>query len=186
MELLRQPERGTLLLSAPMMNDRFFRQTVVLLLEHGAEGSIGVVLYRDVSGEAHHILEELGVTAEVLVFQGGPVGSDALHFLHRRPDRIAGGQHIVGDVYWGGDFPTLVECIRCGDISKSDAIFFWGYAGWSAGQLDSELQTNSWLLLPASESLIFGGAGLSWSDLLRQLDSDLRLFYNPPKDLTAN
>src|SRR5207245_8863735 len=103
--------RGTFLIATPHLRDPNFRQTVVLMCEHGSGGSLGLVINRRTD---QHIMEVLpqatGLPEKVgLVYVGGPVQKDNLMVLHRTGRPVPDARQIFGGVCLGGDLFAL-EC----------------------------------------------------------------------------
>ncbi|MFA6946178.1 MAG: YqgE/AlgH family protein, partial [Pedobacter sp.] len=90
------------------------------------------------------------------IYLGGPVAQDTLHFVHSCYDKLNSGIRISEGVYWGGNFEALKILLDNKQLNHDEIKFFIGYSGWSAGQLDEELQQNSWLVTDKySPELIF-------------------------------
>ncbi|WP_207427356.1 YqgE/AlgH family protein [Pedobacter sp. SYSU D00535] len=140
-----KPTTGSLLISEPFMLDPNFKRSVVLLAEHNEEGTVGYVLNQKSDFLLRDIITECP-EANYPIYVGGPVGTDALHFVHRCFDRMNSGTEIAKDIYWGGNFETLKLLINNNQIDESEIRFFVGYSGWDVGQLDRELEQNSWLV----------------------------------------
>src|SRR5688572_33297314 len=102
-----KPEKGRLLISEPFLPDPNFERTVVLLCEHNEEGSFGFVLNKPSDLKLGELMEDLGNMDEV-VFVGGPVQQDTLHFIHRNVT-IPNAVEVAGSVHWGGDFESLLS-----------------------------------------------------------------------------
>ena len=96
-------ERGDLLISEPFLPDPNFSRTVVLMCEHGEAGSFGFVLNKPSLIKGSDVLED-AESFDATLYVGGPVQQDTLHFIHRRSDLIEGGEEIVKDLQWGGQF----------------------------------------------------------------------------------
>lgn len=141
-----QPSKGSLLISEPFMLDPNFKRSVVLLAEHNEEGTIGYVLNQKSELLLNQVMPDCG-NADFPIYIGGPVGTDTLHFVHICNDRLNSGQEVAKGIYWGGNFETLVILINSGQIDKSEIKFFIGYSGWEPGQLESELEQNTWMVL---------------------------------------
>lgn len=138
------PKKGSLLISEPFMLDQNFERSVILLCEHNdSDGTIGLVLNHRSMLNLSDVLEGMDNT-EVPLYFGGPVEGNALFFIHRAYDKLKSGNHIVDDLYWGGDFDHLRDLLNDNLLSSDEVKLFLGYSGWSPGQLDEEIKQNSW------------------------------------------
>ncbi len=139
------PKSGSLLLSEPFMLDPNFKRSVILLTEFSEEGSVGYILNHKSDFLLKDIMPELE-DANFPIYIGGPVGNDTLHFIHSCYYLMNSGIEVAEGIYWGGNFETLKLLIENNQISEKDIKFFVGYSGWGEGQLQSELDQNSWLV----------------------------------------
>lgn len=139
------PKSSSLLVSEPFMLDPNFKRSVVLLTEYSDETTIGYVLNQRSDYVIKDVLPDCG-ECDFPVYIGGPVGTDTLHFIHRCNDRLNSGTEIAEGVFWGGNFETLKVLINNGEINEDEIKFFVGYSGWGEGQLENELEQNSWLV----------------------------------------
>lgn len=175
---------GRLLVATPILGDPNFDRTVVLLLEHGEEGAVGLVLNRPSDTEVAEPLPEWdGVAATPsVIFVGGPVARSAVIGLGRRAGGGEGWRPLVGgvgivDLGAGPAFPAPVEELR----------LFAGYAGWGAGQLEAEIDAAAWWVVDAAP-----GDALSpspehlWSEVLRRQCGRLKMYAHFPEDPSAN
>lgn len=140
-----QPKNGALLVSEPFMIDPNFKRSVVLLTEFEINGAVGFVLNQ----KSNLVLSDLISDIECFdfpVFIGGPVENDSLHFLHRCYDKINSGIKIREGLFWGGNFESLKILLQNNMINPDEIKFFIGYSGWGAGQLESEMKENSWMV----------------------------------------
>jgi putative transcriptional regulator len=140
-----QAATGHLLISEPFMMDPNFKRSVIILTEYSEQGCVGLVLNHQSDYLLGDILPDLSYS-EMPVYIGGPVGNDTLHFIHQCPDKIPHGLEIAEGVYWGGDFETVKKLINTYQLSQDEIKFFTGYSGWTAGQLESELRDNAWIV----------------------------------------
>jgi putative transcriptional regulator len=177
--------RGQLLIASATLLDPNFRQTVVLVAEHGEEGAMGVVLNRpspSVVAEAVPHLEDLVPEGE-RVYVGGPVEPDAVVVLaeFEEPDEAA--SLVFGDVgFVGADADgALLEA-----ATRRSRVFA-GYAGWAAGQLEAELEEEAWILEPARADDVFAAdaEGL-WQTVLRRKGGTFRVLAMMPSDPSLN
>ena len=141
-----KPQKGSLLLSDPFEIDVHFTRSVVLICNHDENGTFGFVLnnYVDLSAkELHGELESFSGRVSI----GGPVDKTNLYYIHRFGDSVTGSEHIIDDLYFGGSFDEVLEQIKSDPQSEKMVRFFIGYSGWSADQLEEELQQNTWIVV---------------------------------------
>ena len=144
-EQLKGLHKGHLLLSEPFMWDPNFSRTVILLTEHDEKGSLGLVQNRPVNLKLHETIEDFP-ESDFAVYYGGPCEENTLHFIHRLGDLIDGAEMIRNGLYYGGNYETVRILIEKHQLKNEDIKFFLGYSGWSAGQLEKEMQDNSWIV----------------------------------------
>ena len=168
---------GKLLIASPSMPD-FFHRTVILVVEHSEEGAFGLVLNRPSEttvGEASPELAEL-VGGEHLLHIGGPVQPNAVTAIGEHPDPEEAMKLIVGTVGMVDlDDPPELQRLR----------IYAGYAGWSAGQLDGELEEEAWIVEDAHPDDPFGEADL-WSEVLARKGGEYALLARMPPDPSVN
>jgi len=174
--------RGSLLIAGPTLLDPNFRRTVVLVAEHTEEGAVGVILNRP-SGmtvaDAAPDLEPL-VGGETAIFSGGPVQPTAGVVLAEVP---GAEEPIFADVVM---LPGLSELGEVADSAGRLRVFA-GYAGWGAGQLDSELGRDDWIVEPSSPDDAFTDAPEElWADVLRRKGGIYELVARIPEDPSVN
>ena len=182
---ITEPAAGMLLIAAPMMRDPNFWRSVVLLCEHGTQGSIGLILNRPLSMDLSELRNDL--SGDELVSLGGPVQQDTLHYLHRHGDFVSRTTRIVNGVHWGGDFDAIRLLLDTKAASPGDLRFFIGYAGWMPGQLEAELGEDSWILCPAQDRFVFSEDPKDlWRTTMRSMGGEYALLANFPADPQVN
>lgn len=182
-----KPAKGRLLLAEPFLGDPNFDRSVILLVEHSAEGSLGFVLNQPLLGIQLNDLTLNWPDFESTVHEGGPVQKDSLFFLHNKGDLIPGSKEIMPGIYWGGDVEPLKNLIEVGLIKTNDIRFFLGYSGWGEQQLEDELDQNSWIVAELGQENIFASdAAELWQRILRQGDDTQRIWANSPIDPQLN
>ncbi|MFA6276719.1 MAG: YqgE/AlgH family protein [Pedobacter sp.] len=139
------PSAGKLLISEPFLNDPNFKRSVILMAEHGEEGTLGFILNQPSSLLLKDLVPDLG-QADYPIFIGGPVEVDTIHFIHRCYDKLNSGEEIANGIYWGGNFETLKILVNNNSISENEVKFFLGYSGWGQEQLEEEINTNTWIV----------------------------------------
>lgn len=180
--------RGTFLVAAPQLKDPNFRQTVVLICEHGSGGSLGLVINRRTDQHIAEILPQATGLHEKagFVYVGGPVQKDNLLILHRMGLEVPESRPIFDGVCLGGDLVTLEEAFTRGEEDGLVRVYM-GYAGWAPGQLQFELATGSWLVLPADMKMVFARDPLSiWPTILRAQGGAFTLYATMPPDPALN
>jgi len=181
------PQQGSLLLSEPFMSDPTFERAVVLLCEHDAEGTLGLILNNPTHLILSDIIENIGNVA-FPIFLGGPVEPNVLFYIHRAYDKLQSGTPIKDDVYWGGDFDKLLALIQDKVIGTEDIKFFLGYSGWSPDQLSMEIKQNSWGVHTSFDTdLLFVHDGENlWKQALISLGPKYAHVANFPKSPNLN
>jgi len=180
------PKRGRLLVSEPFMDDPYFKRTVVLLCEHGEEGSFGFVLNKYIDVNIKDVVDDLP-RMKSRISVGGPVKNENLFYLHTLGPDLEGSREVIPGVYIGGEFDVVKELIKAGQIKEKQIRFFIGYSGWTESQLDGELEGGSWLVLPAQGTDIMDTKQDDlWAQVLRDKGDGQSYFANFPEDPSLN
>ena len=179
--------KGKLLLATPPLVDPNFDRTVVLMLEHSDEGSLGLVLNRPTEEQVQDMLPSWHpfVSGQAVLFDGGPVEEEAIIGLAWVKD--------LPDVGFAG----LDEGLGTLDLSEDpeqftgrleDLRLFRGYAGWTPGQLEEELAGGAWIVVDADRHDPFTAAPDSlWRDVLRRQGGALAVMGERiPDDVSTN
>ena len=175
------PEAGKILISEPFLSDFFFNRTIVYLTSHSHEGSVGFVLNRYMLSKVSETIPGLEKWDEPLSM-GGPVSTDTLHFLHSLGNAIPNSVKIKDNIYWGGDVNMVKELINEGKAPKNSIRFFLGYSGWEAGQLERELNEDSWVIAKINPKNVLQNKDNDlWTNVLRGLKSKYRVWADLPK-----
>ena len=151
--------RGQFLIAGKNLRDPNFYQSVVLLVEHGDGGAMGVVVNRPSGVTVSHALQkhfEMPDTGEMVYF-GGPVERNALFILHNADDLDSSETPVLDGLFVGSSpdtFESIVQRAAEGDSDLKFRVYF-GCAGWGPEQLEGELARNDWLLFPATQEFVF-------------------------------
>lgn len=181
-----EPIAGRILISVPFLQDFYFRKSVILLADHSSEGSFGLIINKPVDVKLGEIASEFE-GFEAPVFLGGPVKTDSLFFIHTRPDLIEEGVPIIEGLYWGGNIDTVRDLIKEHKLDKDEIRFFVGYSGWSAKQLERELEEKSWVVSLTDLKQVIRSNPLDlWKLTLKKLGREYSLWVNYPPDPTLN
>lgn len=185
---MRSALTGRLLVALPALEDPNFERSVVLVLEHDAEGALGVVLNRPTTTPLEEVLEGLEglAAAPARVFGGGPVEPMAVVGLGvtRPGPQLAGAPAIVDRIV--GIDPTDDPALLA--AAYEGVRIFVGYAGWAPGQLEDELAEGAWLVVDAEPDDVVSDdpAGLWAAVLARQDDASTQLLASFPDDPRLN
>jgi len=180
------PEKGRLLISEPFLPDTFFNRTLVYLTEHNEKGSVGFIINKSINIKVSDALEGFPGWNEKLTM-GGPVAPDTLHYLHTLGNIIPDSVWVADDIYWGGNIEVVKELINSGKAGSGDIRFFLGYSGWGEGQLERELQENSWIIADVVPEVVMKyRKDDSWKTVLRSLNKKYRLWAEFPESPEMN
>jgi len=138
---------GTFIKSTPLLNDTYFEGTVIYITEYDNEGAVGFVVNSPFERKLNELVEFKHIIPFAL-YEGGPVDTEHLFFIHRTPGLITGGTLIANNVYVSGDFAQAVKLINSFTITAKDIKLFIGYCGWNGTELDEEIAEGSWEVLP--------------------------------------
>ena len=179
--------KGKLLIADPsLIGDDSFSRSIILMAEHNDEGALGFVLNKPTPYSLDQILD--GVPNSNMIYKGGPVDTDNLFYIHNCPELIANSVQINEELYWGGDFEKLSELLNDKVLDPDDVRFFVGYSGWSANQLEFEMEQNSWIALDddISAQILSKSAESLWKEKLKNLGGTYLLWVNTPEDPNLN
>jgi putative transcriptional regulator len=176
--------RGHLLVAGSGLWDPNFRRTVVLIGHHDDDGAVGVVLNQPLGVSVREAVPPLGVLVddEEQLFDGGPVEPAAVVVLADFLDPSRAELIAMDTIGFlppeAGD--DIGEAIR-------RARVYAGYAGWGPGQLEDELEEDSWVTAPALASDVFhDDPARLWDDVLRRLGRDYDMLRLMPRDPSMN
>ena len=169
---------GKLLIAAPSMMDPRFRGTVIYMCEHTPNGALGLILNREmatVPGAAiadQFELETKFTKGEYRVVWGGPVEYGRGFVLHST-DYLREDSLVVDDgVALTTDSRILIDMLEGNGPKRS--LLALGYAGWAAGQLESELMRDDWITVPGDADFVFTeDAEGMWDAAMKRVSIDL-------------
>lgn len=163
---------GRLLVATPELEDPNFQQSVVLLLAHGDDGSLGVVVNRPGELPVTEVLPALvrAVSEPATMFAGGPVQPDGVIGLGRvGPERTDEAVDSLNPIIPGLGVVDLDQDpdVLAGELDE--LRLFAGHAGWTPGQLDSELEQGGWFVVDAKPGDVFSAEPEElWTRVLRR------------------
>lgn len=144
----------------PSLQDPRFARTIICLCAHSSKGAMGIVLNKPIEGVSFDgLMKQLELQPQpphrrLLLCQGGPVESGRGFVLHTN-DWSSESSLAVSDELSLTASLDILKAVAIGGGPRQ-GILALGYSGWGPGQLDDEIQANSWLSVPPDEALLFG------------------------------
>lgn len=187
-----EPAPGHLLIASPTLSDPHFARTIVLLLDAGHDGALGVILNRPSEVAVGEVLADWSdvVTGPGVLFRGGPVETDSA--LAIADVATPGGGDDDEPVGWRRVFDNvgLVDLDAPVELlapAFSGLRIFAGYAGWSAGQLEDEIAEGAWYVVPAqTRDAFWSDPDRLWVDVLRRQGGQLAMLATMPVEPNLN
>ncbi len=179
------PRQGRILISEPLLNDSYFKRSVVLLTEHSENGSVGFVLNKPIDLTIQDVIKDFP-QFDTKLYVGGPVGKDTVHYIHTLGELLPESVHVKDNIYWGGDFNRLKELISEGMVQPSQIRFFLGYSGWSPKQLEGEIENNAWLISEVDGNWIMSPDKDMWKEVLNSMGNHYKIWTNCPENPALN
>lgn len=177
--------KGELLIASAGLLDPNFHRTVVLVTEHTDEGAMGLVLNRPSPIPVTEAVPHFGrlAGADDRIYLGGPVQPEAVVALAELADESVSAALVLDGI---GFLPSDADPDEIAPAVRRVRIFA-GYAGWAAGQLESELEDSAWITEPAESEDVFSVApdGL-WSEVLRRKGGPFAVLALMPPDPSMN
>ncbi len=168
---------GQLLVAMPGIGDPRFDKSVIYICAHTEDGAMGLVVNREMESLTFpDLLDQLGIDPEpiaapIQVQFGGPVESGRGFVLHS-PDYMQDGTLVVDETVALTATVDILRAMADGGGPR-ESMLALGYAGWGAGQLDTEIRANGWLSVAADNDLLFGGdLDAKWARAMAKIGID--------------
>lgn len=165
--------KGVLLVASPSLDDPNFRQAVVLVVEHGPGGTVGLILNRSTNVLLSKALPDIAALKETSyrLFAGGPVEPTRFLLLFRLKEPPADARSVFDGVYLGRT-PRVLENIITQAKPTETFRAFAGFAAWAPRQLEAEMLLGAWGILPPDSTGIFDkDPATFWQDCLSRLQA---------------
>lgn len=175
------PEKGSILISEPFLQDAYFQRSVVLLIEHNANGSMGFVLNKKTNLVINDFFSDLEKLSYIPIYLGGPVSSNRLFFIHTLGEMVPDSIKISDNLYFDGDFDIIKQYIIKGNPIEGKIKFFLGYSGWTKGQLGCEIKEDSWVVSHTVKDIMIAEGESFWRRSLETLGNRYKTWINFPK-----
>ncbi|MBD5348451.1 MAG: YqgE/AlgH family protein [Bacteroides sp.] len=176
------PGKGMLLISAPMMLDKYFTRSVVLLINSKEEGEpLGLILNHSIDVNLDQLIEDFPIKQDIKVFNGGPVDLTKMFVLHHFAD-VKDSIEVLPGLFAGGNSDQLWNHITSGKDLNGKIRFFFGISGWGEDQLTKELLENSWAINPNPnpDMLLIGEGEEYWRREVIGLGENFRSWLSIP------
>ena len=174
---------GHFLIAMPSLNDGFFNHSVTYICEHTEKGSFGIIINQETGITINQIAKEMKIQTggdfdkNQAVFFGGPVDQGRGFILHRPQGNWQSSLKVKNNITLTTSKDILQAIVN--NHGPDECIVALGYAGWSAGQLDSEMAANVWLSCPADEQIIFNTPiAERWQAAAKLIGIDFSLLSN--------
>ena len=148
--------KGCLLIATPDLEGSIFDRSVILMCEHDEKGAMGLIINK----ESTVSVKELGGMFPLMAKQkknflvGGPVNQDEVWVLHNVESATDLRKDVTENLFLTSN-PSFLKSISKPQLDFQFIQFFLGYAGWSAGQLEAEIERGSWVTSPFNHEIIF-------------------------------
>lgn len=167
------------LIAMPTLDDPYFTRSLTYICEHNAEGAMGLVINQPTNMNLKELLEQTDKDAvvdpdkaEQIILSGGPVSQERGFILHSTQSGWSSSLSLTPEIM----VTTSKDILSAlgNDKGPDKAIITLGYAGWTAGQLEQELQDNAWLTVEADTDILFNTPiHKRWESAVKKLGVDV-------------
>lgn len=175
---ITQLEPGNIIISKGFWNDEILQRSVIIVLEHSEQGSIGIILNKESNLQVNEALPGMPVNNRLLY--GGPVNTKMIAFIHQQK-YLSRAMRITNEIYWGGNIYQLHSLLSRNEITENEINFYAGYVQWEPGKLEQEIADNQWWVeeIAISEILETQSYNL-WASKLMERDNMYGALYEVP------
>jgi len=180
-------KKGDLIIADPsIVNDIQFNRSIILITSSSIENEVvGLIINKILDYKLKDIIPEINIDFDV--YDGGPVNKDNLYYIHNLGHLIPESIKINQQLFWSGDFDTIVDLINSKKITTKDIKFCLGYTGWSAKQLINEVRDDNWIKCTNIKSEdILTRMSNSWKKTMINLGGEYTIWSNAPENLSHN
>ena len=137
---------GDFLIADPsILGDLSFHRAIVLICGIEDKSPMGFIFNKIYDFSLNEMVPE--VSHDFPLFYGGPVDTDQLFIIYNAREALFENSHLIQEnLYLGGNIEQAFEAIRNKSLHPGNARFFLGYSGWAKGQLEQEIELNSWMI----------------------------------------
>jgi putative AlgH/UPF0301 family transcriptional regulator len=163
---------GKLLVASRDLADPNFAETVILLVHYDTEGAVGLMLNRRTDLPISRVLAQFKTAKDLPdpVYMGGPVDTPTVFALLRSTNKLEGVEPVFGDVNWVTTKAALEKTISSHPDPDVFHVYL-GYAGWTNGQLRTEVRLGSWFIFQADDQTVFNANPDSlWRQMIKKTE----------------
>lgn len=179
--------KGSFLIASPDIDNGFYFRSVVMLCEHSAVGSFGVIINKSLEVELPEEIINIKEFSNpnVQIRAGGPIQPNQMMLIHSSDQIPEQTLQLCEGVFLGGDLQFLQEAVS--SPSGPALRMCFGYCGWGAGQLEREFLSGNWFLHSGSAKHIFQTPpDKVWQSVLREMGGKYATLSMIPEDLSLN
>ena len=177
---------GDILIAKPFLQDGHFKRSVIYMCEHNKEGSLGFIINKSHGMVLRDIFPHLK-NGNFPLFEGGPMSPNQLFYTHTLGLKLSDSQHIIDDVYWGGNFFELSQMIENDEVNANQVRFYIGYSGWGEDQLNQEVENDMWFTKNAQYiDLLRLAPQELWGEELIKINPSYKVFSDYSYDPSLN
>ena len=172
-------KKGYLLLAQPLLTDSYFNRSVILICDHNKNGTIGLQINKPLKSNVKSIISKPLIDQKV--FLGGPVDKN-IFFLHKNNMFANDSVKINNHLFFSKNIDYIESLILDNKIQQNQFKLFIGYSGWDSGQLEEELNENSWIVVPKFDINIIFSKDYNniWKEVLNNSSKIHKMFSNYP------
>ena len=151
--------KGKILVASPTISDKRFRQSVILMVDHDANGAFGLIINKPLSSiKKSTLFDKLNLKHEpnenfITIFYGGPVDPKLGFVIHEAEYSIDATRRVTDEISVSPECDVILAMAK-GEGPKR-YVFALGYSGWLSGQLEFEMRRRDWLIAPANSKIVF-------------------------------
>lgn len=177
------PVKGNVLIASPLMYDYHFIHSVVLIIMHNQQGSMGIIInHCFYSGlTLNQLFNEFQDIPDIPIYRGGPMETDTIFFIHKLQD-LPGAMPIGNGLFLNGEFDALKHYLLNKQPVEGYIKFFAGYRGWNNGELLGDFFAKRWLIGRISEhDVLHIPQELLWYNCMHRLGGTYKVWSKYPR-----
>lgn len=177
--------KGKILISTPDISGDIFSRSVVLIIDHNTEGAFGLILNKKNKHVSENLDAILGFKVEI--YEGGPVENNKIFYIVKGVPASNFALPINNEFYLTEDSERIVQQIMLGNLSTENVKVFSGYSGWSAHQLETEIENKHWTAVDIYNlDFTMSNDQSLWKNIMQNLGGEFLLWANAPDDVSLN